>query len=89
MLSVPSGLSLASVYIPHMYSEGINTGSGWAGGFKWTGGSDGVSSFNDDLTWTSHQTKQSRFTWPSGGTRQFGWMSYAASECARTAAISG
>jgi hypothetical protein len=32
-VSAPAGLTIASLYIPHMYSEGIDDNTGWGGGF--------------------------------------------------------
>jgi hypothetical protein len=81
-VNLPAGLHLMAVSIPHMYSQGLNDGNGWAGGFTWKGGSGGVTTFNGELNWSSHHTKTSRFTWPSGGSQYFGWhVKCAARHC--------
>jgi hypothetical protein len=71
-VTAPSGMTIASVYIPHMYSIGIDDGTGWGGGFYWSGG--GVSTFDGETGWSSGATTGPRFTWPTGGTPYFGWQ---------------
>lgn len=71
-VSAPSGMTIGSVYIPHMYSWGIDDGTGWGGGFYWAGG--GVSTFDGETGWSSGTTSGPHFTWPSGGTPYFGWQ---------------
>ena len=67
-------MTIASVYIPHMYSEGIDDGSGWGGGFFWSGGSSNVNTFDGESGWSSQTTSGPSFTWPTGGTPYFGWQ---------------
>ena len=53
-VNAPAGLTIAGVYIPHMWSLGINdNGSGWAGDFFWAGGSGGVRVFDQETGWSS------------------------------------
>lgn len=73
-VAAPAGLMIASVYIPHMYSQGIDDGSGWGGGFFWQGGSGGVSTFDGESGWSSSYTGPPSYTWPAGGTPYFGWQ---------------
>jgi hypothetical protein len=70
----PSGLTIASVYIPHMYSHGIDDGQGWGGGYFWSGGSSNVNTFDGETGWSSSTTSGPHFTWPSGGSPYFGWQ---------------
>jgi hypothetical protein len=72
-LRPPAGLVISSVYIPHMYSRGINDKSGWRGGLFWKGGSGGARTFNGESGWSSANSGGPSFNWPSGGTRSFGW----------------
>jgi hypothetical protein len=72
-IHAPTGLTIASVYIPHMYSNGIDDGSGWGGGFFWQGGSGGVTTWDGESGWSSFYGGSPHFTWPSGGTPYFGW----------------
>jgi hypothetical protein len=72
-IHAPAGLSISNVYIPHMYSNGIDDGTGWGGGFFWQGGSNGVSTWDGESGWSSSYTGTPHFTWPSGGTPYFGW----------------
>ncbi len=72
VIDAPAGLRLSSVYIPHMYSRGINDGTGWTGGFTWAGGSRGVTTFDGELGWSSHH-RQHGDAWPKSGTPVFGW----------------
>ncbi len=69
----PAGMTISSVYIPHMYSSGLNDGAGWGGGFFWQGGSGGVSTTDGESGWSSAYTGTPKFSWPSGGTPYFGW----------------
>jgi hypothetical protein len=71
-ITAPGGLVIASVYLPHMYSWGIDEGNGWGGGLTWKGGSGGVSTFDGESSWSS-TSGGPRFNWPRGGTRHFGW----------------
>jgi hypothetical protein len=73
-VTAPAGMTISSIYIPHMYSRGIDDNSGWGGGFYWAGGSGGVSTFDGESGWSSGYTGSPRFTWPSGGTPYFGWQ---------------
>jgi hypothetical protein len=73
-VSAPAGLTIASVYIPHMYSEHIDDGTNWGGGFFWQGGSGNVNTFNGETGWSSATTSGPAYTWPAGGTPYFGWQ---------------
>jgi hypothetical protein len=73
-VGAPSGMTIASVYIPHMYSHGIDDGTGWGGGFYWSGGSGNASTFDGETGWSSGTTSGPAFSWPSGGTPYFGWQ---------------
>lgn len=73
-VTAPSGMTIASVYVPHMYSQGIDDGTGWGGGFYWSGGSGGVSTFDGESGWSSGYTGSPSFSWPSGGSPYFGWQ---------------
>lgn len=73
LLRPPAGVIISSVYVPHMYSYGINDDSGWRGGLHWGGGSDGVRTFNGQSGWSSANSGGPSFRWPSRGTRFFGW----------------
>ena len=73
VIRAPTGLIISSVYIPHLYSWGIDDGSDWGGGLYWGGGSGGVHSFDGQSGWSSANSGGPRFRWPSGGTRYFGW----------------
>jgi hypothetical protein len=64
---------IGSVDIPHMYSRGIDDGSGWDGGMYWRGGSGRVRTFDGQSSWSSADSGGPSFSWPSGGTRSFGW----------------
>ncbi len=70
----PSGLTIAWAYIPHMYSNGIDDGQGWGGGFFWSGGSSNVNTFDGETGWSSQTTSGPHFTWPTGGSPYFGWQ---------------
>ncbi len=72
-LRAPAGLVISSVYIPHMYSWGIDDGSGWDGGLYWRGGSGRVRTFDGQSGWSSANSGGPSFNWPAGGTRYFGW----------------
>jgi hypothetical protein len=72
-LRAPRGFAITSVYVPHMYSQGLNDGDGWAGGFSWSGGSGGVATFDREGSWGSTSAGRPRFVWPSRGTRFFAW----------------
>ncbi|MGZ6634664.1 MAG: hypothetical protein ACXVII_17195, partial [Solirubrobacteraceae bacterium] len=67
-VNAPSGLTIAGVYIPHMWSSGIDDGSGWAGDFFWAGGSGGVPVFDYETGWSSAYAGAPQFTWPTTGT---------------------
>jgi hypothetical protein len=73
-VTAPAGMTIQSVYIPHMDSEGLNDGGGWGGGFFWSGGSSNVNTFDQESGWSSSTTSGPAFTWPSGGTPYFGWQ---------------
>lgn len=73
-VNAPSGLTITSVYIPHMYSWGIDDNSGWGGGFFWKGGSSAVDTFDGESGWSSGYTGSPTFSWPAGGTPYFGWQ---------------
>jgi hypothetical protein len=73
-VNAPSGMTIAGVYIPHMWSSGINDGSGWAGDFFWAGGSGGASVFDYETGWSSGYLGAPHFTWPTTGTPYFGWQ---------------
>ncbi len=70
----PTGMTIAGVYIPHMYSTGIDDGQGWGGGFFWSGGSSNVSTFDGETGWSSSTTRGPSYSWPGGGTPYFGWQ---------------
>jgi hypothetical protein len=70
-ITAPPGLTINSVYIPHMYSLGIDDGTGWGGGFYWAGGN--VSTFDGETGWSSATTSGPKFTWP-GSSPYFGWQ---------------
>jgi hypothetical protein len=72
-LRPPAGLLISSVYVPHMYSYGIDNGTGWRGGLIWGGGSNGVPTFNRQSGWSSANSGGPSFVWPVQGTRSFGW----------------
>lgn len=74
LISAPVGLRMLSVYAPHMYSEGINDGDGWTGGFKWSGGSNGMRTTDGEVSWNSTDQSSRKFVWPSNGTPYFGWQ---------------
>jgi hypothetical protein len=61
------------VYIPHMFSIGINDNLGWVGDFFWAGGSGGVPLFGAESGWSSAYKGTPTFTWPAGGSPYFGW----------------
>jgi hypothetical protein len=65
---------ITGVYIPHMWSYGIDDGSGWAGDFIWAGGSGGVTFFDEETGWSSAYLGAPHFTWPASGTPYFGWQ---------------
>lgn len=71
-VTAPGGFVIDSVYIPHMYSQGIDDSTGWGGGFYWQGGN--VSTFDGESGWSSATTSGPGFTWPSNGTPYFGWQ---------------
>ena len=71
-VNAPAGMTIASVYIPHMYSQGIDDNTGWGGGFFWAGGA--VNTFDGETGWSSQATSGPAFTWPAGGTPYFGWQ---------------
>jgi hypothetical protein len=73
-VTAPTGMMIHSVYVPHMYSYGIDDGTGWGGGFFWSGGSNNVSTFDGETGWSSGTTSGPGFTWPPGGTPYFGWQ---------------
>jgi hypothetical protein len=70
-VSAPPGMTITGIYIPHMYSMGIDDGTGWGGGFYWAGG--GVSTWDTESGWSSATTAGPGFTWP-GATPYFGWQ---------------
>lgn len=72
-LRAPAGLVISSVDIPHMYSRGIDDGSGWDGGLFWGGGSGRVRTVDGESSWSSADSGGPSFKWPSDGTRYFGW----------------
>lgn len=81
-LRAPTGLIISSVDIPHMYSRGIDDGSGWDGGLFWGGGSGRARTFDGQSSWSSADSGGPSFNWPSGGTRRFGWrLSCRARRC--------
>ncbi|MGZ4229698.1 MAG: hypothetical protein ACXVTC_26175 [Solirubrobacteraceae bacterium] len=73
-INAPAGLVIAGVYIPHMWSSGIDDGSSWAGDFFWAGGSGGVPVFDYETGWSSAYAGAPQFTWPTTGTPYFGWQ---------------
>ncbi len=73
-VNAPAGMIIAGVYIPHMWSYGIDDGSGWAGDFFWAGGSGGASVFDEETGWSSAYQGAPSFTWPASGTPYFGWQ---------------
>jgi hypothetical protein len=73
-VTAPAGMTIASVYIPHMYSQGIDDNEGWGGGFFWSGGSSNVNTFDGESGWSSQTASGPSFTWPGGGTPYFGWQ---------------
>ena len=73
-VQAPTGLTISSAYIPHMYSSGINDGDGWGGGFFWSGGTGNVNTFDGETGWSSQTTSGPAFSWPSGGSPYFGWQ---------------
>jgi hypothetical protein len=73
-VQAPPGLTIASVYVPHMYSSGINDGQGWGGGFFWSGGSSNVNAFDGETGWSSQTASGPAFSWPGGGSPYFGWQ---------------
>ncbi len=73
-VTAPSGMTIASVYVPHMYSHGIDDGTGWGGGFYWSGASGNVSTFDGESGWSSGTASGPRFTWPAAGSPYFGWQ---------------
>ncbi|MGZ4304231.1 MAG: hypothetical protein ACXVEW_02915 [Solirubrobacteraceae bacterium] len=73
-VNAPAGLTISGVYIPHMWSYGIDDGSGWVGGFYWAGGSGGVTVFDQETGWSSAYQGTPKFTWPASGTPYFGWQ---------------
>jgi hypothetical protein len=73
-VQAPAGMTIDQVYIPHMYSSGIDDGQGWGGGLFWSGGSSNVNTFGGETGWSSLSTSGPQFTWPSGGTPYFGWQ---------------
>src|SRR6185437_14793774 len=73
-VDAPAGMVISGVYIPHMWSYGIDDGSGWAGDFFWAGGSGGASFFDQETGWSSAYTGAPKFTWPASGTPYFGWQ---------------
>ena len=73
-VNAPQGMTIASVYIPHMYSEGIDDGFGYGGGFYWPGGSGGVGTTDGEPSWSSGSGGSPAFTWPAGGSSYFGWQ---------------
>ncbi len=81
-VTAPWGMTIDSVYIPHMWSYGIDDGAGWGGGFYWAGGSGGVQTFDQETGWSSRYAGSPHFIWPTGGTPYFGWQVIcAASPC--------
>ena len=73
-VDAPAGMVISGVYIPHMWSYGIDDGSGWAGDFFWAGGSGGASVFDEETGWSSAYQGAPAFTWPASGTPYFGWQ---------------
>ena len=71
ILRPPAGLIIGSVSVPHMYSHGIDNGSGWTGRLFWGGGS--VRTFQGQSGWSSINSGGPGFRWPTAGTRYFGW----------------
>src|ERR1039458_516165 len=47
-VAAPAGMTIASVYIPQMHSQGIDDGTNWGGGFFWAGGSSQVNTFDGE-----------------------------------------
>jgi hypothetical protein len=70
----PTGMNIAGVYVPHMYSSGVDNGTGWGGGFFWSGGSSNVNTFDGETGWSSSTTSGPSYSWPSGGSPYFGWQ---------------
>jgi hypothetical protein len=66
-------MTIAGVYIPHMFSLGIDDNLGWVGDFFWAGGSGGVPVFDGETGWSSGYTGTPAFSWPSAGSPYFGW----------------
>ena len=79
-VNAPQGMTIASVYIPHMFSEGIDDGFGYGGGFYWAGGSGGVGTTDGEPSWTSASGGSPAFTWPAGGSRISDGKWFAASQ---------
>ena len=67
-------MTITGVYIPHMFSLGLNDSLGWVGDFFWAGGSGGVPVFDAESGWSSAYTGSPQFTWPASGTPYFGWQ---------------
>jgi hypothetical protein len=70
----PAGMLISGVYIPHMWSQGLNDGNGWVGNLFWLGGSTDVATFDGESGWSSAFTGSPAFTWPAGGSPYFGWQ---------------
>jgi hypothetical protein len=73
-VNAPPGMTIASIYMPHMYSQGIDDGTGWGGGFYWAGGSGGAPTFDGESGWSSASTAGPGFSWPATGSPYFGWQ---------------
>ena len=61
LATAPAGLSIVGVSIPpnDMYSNGVNDGKGWGGGFYWAGG--GAQTHDNEPTYTSPPLNSSYF----------------------------
>jgi hypothetical protein len=61
LANAPAGLSIVGVSIPpnDMYSNGVNDGKGWGGGFYWAGG--GAQTHDNEPTFTSPPMNSSYF----------------------------
>jgi hypothetical protein len=73
-VNAPPGMTIQSVSIPHMYSQGIDDGTGWGGGFYWAGGSGGAATYDGESSWNSNVLAGPAFSWPGGGSPYFGWQ---------------
>ncbi|MHB8657104.1 MAG: hypothetical protein ACYC91_03985 [Solirubrobacteraceae bacterium] len=73
IVAAPLGLMISGVYAPQMYSQGLNDGAGWYGGFIFKGGSGGYDTTDGETGWSSSAANGLGYSWPAGGTPWFGW----------------